>query len=61
MKEYCEAFNIARSFLTNHYNGRIKSKKMGPNGVLTKDEEKKLVKYMENMLKLEHPLTPTDL
>ena len=34
---------------------------MGPKGVLTKDKEEKLVKYMEDMLKLGHPLTPTNL
>ena len=59
--EVCEAFNIPRSTLTDHYNGRIKSRKMGPKCVLTKEEEDKLVAYVFEMARLAHPLTPTDL
>ena len=61
MKECCQAFNIPRSSLRDHYNGRIKGRKMGLKGILTKDEEEKLVTYMVEMLKLGHPLTSTDL
>ena len=34
---------------------------MGPKGVLIKDEEDEVVKYVVDMLKMGHPLTPTDL
>ena len=59
--EVCEAFNIPRSILRDHYNGRIKSGKMGPKCVLTKEEEEKLVAYVVEMARLAHPLTPTNL
>ena len=59
--EVCEAFNIPRSTLRDHYNGRIKSRKMGPKHVLNKEEEEKVVAYVVEMARLAHPLTPTDL
>ena len=59
--EVCEAFNIPKSTLRDHYNERIKSRKMGPKCVLTNEEEDKLVAYVVEMARLAHPLTPTDL
>ena len=59
--EVCEAFNIPRSTLRDHYNGRIKSRKMRPKCVLTKEEEEKVVAYVVEMVRLAHPLIPTDL
>ena len=61
MHEVCEAFTIPRSALRNHYNGRIKERKMEPRAILTKEEEDKLVEYVIQMGRLAHPLIPTDL
>ena len=59
--EVCQAFNICRTILRDHYNGRIKERKMGSKFVLTKKEEDKLVDYVLEMGSLAHPLTLTDL
>ena len=60
MKECYEAFNIPRSILTECYNGRINRKEMGPRSVLIKNEEEKFVNYMNDMLRLGHPLILAD-
>ena len=46
MHEFCEAFNIPRSTFRDHYNGRIKRRKMRPKVVFTKEKEEKLVDYL---------------
>ena len=61
MHEVCEALNILRSPLRDHYNGRIKGRKMGPKSILTKEEEDKVVDYVIEMGRLAHPWTPNDL
>ena len=61
MREVCEAFSIPRTSLRDHYNGRLRSRKMGPPSILTKVEQDKLVLYMVEMAKLAHPLSATDL
>ena len=59
--EVSQAFNIPRTSLKDQYEGKIKGRKMGPKATLTIEEEEKLVQYMEEMVKLAHPLSPNDL
>ena len=59
--EVCEAFNIPRNILKDHYNGRFEERKIGPKCVLTKEEEEKLVAYVVEMARLAHPLISNDL
>ena len=59
--EVSKAFNIPRTSLRDHYEGKVKGRKMGPKATLTMEEEAKLVEYMEEMVKLAHPLSPNDL
>ena len=61
MNEVGEAFNIPRSSLKDHYNGKIKDRKIGPKITLTTIEELKLVKYMLDMLNLAHILSVNNL
>ena len=61
MHEVCEAFNIPRSILRNHYNERIKGTNFKPKSILTKKEEEKLVDYVVEIGRLVHPLTLNDL
>ena len=60
LHEVCEAFNIRRFTLKEHYNGDNKKRKMSPKSILTKEEEEKLVQYVIKMERLAHPLTPND-
>ena len=50
IKEVCEAFSIPRTSLRDHYEGRVKGRKMGPKSILTKEEEENLVAYMMEWL-----------
>ena len=59
--EVSQAFNIPRTSLRDHYEGKVKGRKMGPKATLTMEEEEELVEYMEEMVKLAHPLSPNDL
>ena len=61
MKEVCEAYSIPRTSLRDHYNGRIKCRKMGSQSILTKKEDNKVVEYMVDMGRLAYPLCANDL
>ena len=61
IKEVCEAFSILRTSLRDHYEGRVKGRKMGPKSILTKEEEENLVAYMMEMISLAHSLSVDDL
>ena len=54
----CEKYNIPRSSLRDHVLGRSIGRKMGPETILTKDEEIELCDYIDEMLKWRHPMTP---
>ena len=61
MNEVCEAFNMSKSFLRDHYSGKIKDRKMGPKSILTTTEELKLVNCMVEMQNLAYSLTVNEL
>ena len=61
MREVCEAFSIPRTSLRDYYNGRIKGRKMGPQGTFSKEEKAKLVEYMIEVVRVAHPLSTNDL
>ena len=58
MRDACEAFNILRTLLRDHYEGRVKEK-IDPRNILTKEEEVDLVEYTMEMVKVAHPLSVT--
>ena len=60
IREVCEAIPIPKTTLKDHYNGKVKSRKMEPQSILTKEEEK-IVEYMVEMGRLDHPLSVNDL
>ena len=60
IREVSQAFNIPITSLRDHYEGKVKGRKMGPKATLTMEEEEKLLQYMEKMVKLAHPLSPND-
>ena len=45
-------FQIPRSSLRDHYEERTKSRKLGPQDVLTTAEEEQLVTYLEDMVRV---------
>ena len=49
------------SSLRDHYFGITTSRKRGPQGVLTAEEEKALVVYLDEMIALGHPLNQSQL
>ena len=55
--EVSQAFNISKSSLRDHYLGKRTSRKMGGKGVLTKEEDEALCKYVLDMAKVGLPLT----
>ena len=57
MVDVCKKYRIPRSSLKEHYEGRTKGRKMGPKIILTKEEEAKLVEYIELMVYWGHPMT----
>ena len=61
MPEVSVFFKIPRSYLRDHYLGITTSRKRGPQGVLTAEEEKALVVYLDEMIALGHPLNPSQL
>ena len=61
MPEVSAFFNIPRSSLRDHYLGKTTSRKRGPQGVLTAEEEQALVGYLDKMIALGHPLNPSQL
>ena len=54
----CEAFNIPRSSLRDHLSRRTTTRKIGAKTILTNQEEKLLIQYIDEMLEVEQPLTP---
>ena len=59
MSQVSRHFQIPRSSLRDHYEGRTKSRKSGPQGVLTTVEEQQLVTYLEDMVRVFCPLNIT--
>ena len=59
--EVSQAFNIPKSSLRDHYLGKRTSRKMGGKGVLTKEEDEALCKYVLDMAEVGFPLTPIQL
>ena len=58
MAEVSRKYKIPRSFLRNHYEHRTKGRKMEPKTILIKEDEGKLVEYIELMVHWGHPMTP---
>ena len=56
-----QAFNIPKSSLRDHYLGKRISRKIGGKGVLTKEEDEALCKYVLDMAEIGLPLTPIQL
>ena len=56
--EVSRKYKIPRSSLRDHYEGKTKGRKKGPKTILTKEEEDKLVEYIELMVHWRHPMTP---
>jgi hypothetical protein len=48
-------------YLKNHLYGNLRSRKQGPQGVLSRAKEDDLVESLLKMQDLGNPLTPTDL
>ena len=61
MRQVCKKYSIPRSSLRDHYVGKTKSRKIGQAGVLTMEEEKKLVFCTEEMVRVCCPLNTTQL
>ena len=55
MIEVCEGFSIPKISIKDHYNGKIKGRKIEPQKTLTL-EEAMIVDYMVEMVRLVHPL-----
>ena len=53
MAEVSRKYEIPRSSLRDHYEGRTTNRKMGPKTILSKEEEEKLVEYIEQEEKLQ--------
>ena len=58
MADVSGKYEIPRSSLRDHYEGRTRNRKMDPKIILSKEEEDKLVEYMELMVHWRHPMTP---
>ena len=58
MADVYRKYEIPRSSLRDHYEGKTRIRKMGPKTILTKDEEDKLVEYIELMVHWGHLITP---
>ena len=56
--EVSKAFGIPRTTLRDHYLGKRTSRKMGGKGVLSKEEDDALCKYILGMAEIGLPLTP---
>ena len=61
MSQVCKTFQIPSSTLRDNYDGRTKSRKLGHQGVLTPAKEKKLLTYLDEMLRVSCPLNVTQL
>ena len=61
MNQVSRNFQIPRSSLRDHYEGKTKSRKLGRQGVLTIAEEEPLVTYLEDMVRVSCPLNITQL
>jgi hypothetical protein len=49
LKRANKSWNIPTISITNHLNGKTKSRKMGPRGVLTEEEDVVVIKWTLNM------------
>ena len=50
MVDVCMKYEIPKSSLRYHYEGRTRNRKMVPKTILSKEEESKLVEYIELMV-----------
>ena len=60
MSEVCLKYGIPRSSLRDHIEERTRTRRMGPNTILTQ-EECQLVDYIQMMVLWGHPITPSQL
>ena len=58
MTDVFRKYEIPRSSLRAPYEGRTRNRKMGPKTILSKEEEAKLVEYIELMVHWRHSMTP---
>ena len=58
MVEVSRKYEIPKPSLRDHYEGRTRNRKRGPKTILSKEEEEKLVEYIELMVHWGHPMTP---
>lgn len=62
VSEASKLYNVPRSTLWDKYRGRVPvERKMGPDTILTEEEEKQLVKWMFEVAKLGFPVTKHQL
>ena len=54
-------YGIPKSSIRDHMNGRTKTRKMGPKGVLSEEEEIALCTYIEDMAECGLPLIPSQI
>ena len=59
--EVSQAFNIPKSSLRDLFLGKRTSRKIGGKGILTKEEDEALCKYILDMAEVGLPLTPIQL
>ena len=56
ISQVCKTFQIQRTSLRDHYEGRAKSRKLGRQGVLTLAKKKELLTYLDEMVRVSCPL-----
>ena len=61
MRKVCKAYSIPRTSLKNHYNKKIKDKKMRLQSVFTIEDEDKIMKYMVEMEIIAQSLNTNDV
>ena len=61
LNEVCQKYGIPRSSLRDHVKGRTKTRKMGPNTILTQEEKCQFIDYIQMMVLWGHPMTPSQL
>ena len=60
-EEVLIAFGIPRTTLRDHYLGKRTSRKMGDKGMLSKEEDDALCKYILDMVEIRLPLSPNQV
>ena len=55
--ECCTTFNIPKSSLRDHLSGKTKFRKIRAKIILTKEEERLIIEYVDEMVEIRQPLT----